>query len=361
MVTKDQVYTPRSGNEAGDTPTYWKQLSDKGVMDSVVNALNQSQSTAYMGTKRSRGMVSQLECNTSACTVSLRKNGPVRATLACTAPFSFAELRLTRAHANPAQVTVSRTYFDRAIDGYRHALQDINIENVEAIFTTSILVSFHALFALSEGAHDSILPPLEASFWLRLGRGNYWVIQRWRELEGDGWMARSGVFYGEPDLSDDDYIFAPEHAKMFEKLLTFAADLEVISEEDRNAYERTLCYIGSTYKAIVEDNESPLATNRRLTAMPSKCPARFVDLVEAKQPRAMVMLAHVFASMKLAARDSIWFKGIAELQVPIIYEQLPVGWRELMEWPMAIALGDVDEMSRPMPSKEPQVESNLRA
>lgn len=124
MVTKDQVYTPGRSEAGGTTPTYWKQLSDKGVMDSVVNALNNSQSNAYMGTKRSRGMV-----------------------------------------------TVSRTYFDRAIDGYRHALQNITIENVEAIFTTSILVSFHALFALCEGAHDSILPPLEASFWLRLGRG----------------------------------------------------------------------------------------------------------------------------------------------------------------------------------------------
>lgn len=95
--------------------------------------------------------------------------------------------------------------------------------------------------------------------------------------------------------------------------------------------------------------------------MPSLCPARFVDLVEAKQPRAMVMLAHIFASMKLAAADSIWFKGIAELQVPIIYEQLPVGWRELMEWPMAIALGDVDEVSRDRIVKETRGESSLRA
>lgn len=313
MVTTDQAYTPRTEEGGTPSPSYWKQLSDKSIMNDVVNALNQNRSTSHLGTKRSRGMV-----------------------------------------------TASRAYFDRAIDGYRHAIENITMENVEAVFTTSILVSFNALFALSEGAHDSIVPPLEASFWLRLGRGNYWIIQKWREFEGFAWMARSGVFYGEPDLSDDDYIFSEEHIKPFEKLLTFAADLEVMSDEDKHAYRMTLAYIGVTYKAIAEDNESPLATNRRLTAMASKCPARFVELVEAKAPRAMVMLAHVFASMKIASEESMWFKGIAELQVPIIYDQLPVGWRELMDWPMAVVHGKVDGASRTVSPIEPRVDNSLR-
>ena len=115
-----------------------------------------------------------------------------------------------------------------------------------------------------------------------------------------------------------------------------------MTTEDQDAYQKTLSYIGLIYKGIVEGTDTPLATCRRLIAMPSRCPPRFVDLCEASKPRAMVMLAHVFASMKLVGSQTVWFGGIAERQVPRIYEQLPVGWQEMMTWPMAVANGEVD-------------------
>lgn len=283
----------------GDSKTHWRKLHDKSILDSVVNALNDSGDNAYLGTKRSHGML-----------------------------------------------TTSHMYFDRAIDGYRKAVDDLTIDNIEAVFTTSMLTSFNALFALSENEDDTTGPSNDPSFWLRLGRGSYHIIQRWRALAGEGWIAHSGVFYGEPDLSNDEWIFAPEHGKIFGRLLTFAADFEAITDEDRNAYTMSLAYIGVIYKGIVEGTDTPLATCRRLVAMPSKCPPRFVDLVEARQPRAMVMLAHLFAGMKLVDQSVVWLSGIAERQVPKIYEQLPVGWREMMAWPMAVAQGEVNREPR---------------
>ena len=68
-------------------------------------------------------------------------------------------------------LTISRTYFDRAIDGHRKALANLNIENIEAVYLTSILVSFSALFTLSESEEDSTLPSLDPRQWLRLARG----------------------------------------------------------------------------------------------------------------------------------------------------------------------------------------------
>ena len=105
---------------------------------------------------------------------------------------------------------------------------------------------------------------------------------------------------------------------------------------------QALSYIGLIYKGITDGTDSPMATCRRLIAMPSRCPPRFVDLVDAKQPRAMTMLAHVFASMKLIDDSAVWFKGIAERQVPKIHEQLPAGWKAMMAWPMAVARGEID-------------------
>ena len=56
----------------------------------------------------------------------------------------------------------------------------------------------------------------------------------------------------------------------------------------------------------------------------------------------MTMLAHVFASMELIDESAVWFKGIAERQVPKIHEQLPAGWKPMMAWPMAVARGEID-------------------
>ena len=147
-------------------------------------------------------------------------------------------------------------------------------------------------------------------------------------------------------MTDEDQLFRRDHGRPFERLLTWAEDFEAMTAEDRDAYQKSLSYIGLIYKGIVGGTDSPMATCRRLIAMPSRCPPRFVDLVEAKQPRAMAMLAHVFASMKLVDGQAVWFKGIAERQVPLIYEQLPVGWREMMAWPIAVAQGEVDREPR---------------
>ncbi len=248
---------------------------------------------------------------------------------------------LSAAKDSTHMLTIHRMYFDRAIEGYRKALNELTIDNIESVFVASILVAFNALFTLSESDNDSA-SSLDPAFWLRLGRGSKWIINSWQGMVGQAWIANAGVYYGKPDLTDDDALFAAENALPFERLLTFAEDFEAMTAEDRESYRMALNYIGGIYKGIVEGTDSPLATCRRLSAMPSRCPARFCDLVEQKSPRAIVMLAHVFASMKLVDQNAVWFRGIAERQVPMIYDQLPNAWKEMMLWPMAVAGGEVE-------------------
>ena len=80
--------------------------------------------------------------------------------------------------------------------------------------------------------------------------------------------------------------------------------------------------------------------------MPSRLPRRWVELVEQRQPRAIVMLAHVFAIMKLVDKKTEWFRGVAERQVPALYETLPNAWKDMMTWPMQVAHGEVDAKPR---------------
>ena len=225
---------------------------------------------------------------------------------------------------------VSRMYFDRAIDGHRKALADLSVENIEAVYLTSILVSFHALFVLGESEEDSTLPSLDPIQWLRLAKGTRFICVRWAELVGPSWIESSGVFYGKPDMSNASELFKREHSRPFEKLLTWAEEYEAMTAEDRDTYQKALCYIGLIYKGVNEGTDDYMATCRRIAGFPSRNDPHFIDLVEAKQPRALTMLAHIFALMKMIDDKVLWFRGIAERQVPKIYEQLPIGWRAMM-------------------------------
>ena len=155
-------------------------------------------------------------------------------------------------------------------------------------------------------------------------------------------MASAGIFYGKPDLRDRTELFKEENLRPFERLLTWAEDFETMTSEDREAYREALKFIGGIYKGIIDGSDTPHTTCRKLIAIPSVCPVRFADMIEEKKPRAMVMLAHVFASMKLIKDDVPWFHGIAERQLPKLYEEIPVGWRDMMTWPMAVARGEVE-------------------
>lgn len=141
--------------------------------------------------------------------------------------------------------------------------------------------------------------------------------------------------YGEPDLSDSEELFRPEHQEPFRYLLDPVND-DTIAPEDREAYEHTLSYIGLIYKGIVHNLDSPLAIGRRVIAMPARVPSRFGTLVETHQPRALAILAHTFAAMKLAEDRFPWFKGIAERQVPKVCMAVPESWSAMIQWPLEI-------------------------
>lgn len=147
--------------------------------------------------------------------------------------------------------------------------------------------------------------------------------------------------HGEPDLSDVEELFHPVHMEPFRYLLSNVAGDEIV-EEDRIAYEHTLSYVGLIYKGIVQGLDSPLATGRRCNAMPTSAPLRFSDLVEANRPRAMAIMAHVFASMKLVEEQFPWFKGVAERQIPAICRALPHQWTEFVQWPLQVIQGTRD-------------------
>nr|POE93306.1 hypothetical protein CFP56_19318 [Quercus suber] len=239
-------------------------------------------------------------------------------------------------------LTVSHVYFDRAIEGHRQALLNLSISNIEAVYLTSIIVSFHALFELGgseidEGENVSSDPGL----WVRLAYGTVFICDSWKSLVGDQWVASSGVLFGAPDFSNEAELHDPKHAKPFERVLKWAREYENMTHEDGEAYSKALSYIGLAYKNVMERSEPVMATSRRFMAMPALVPYRFIQLIEMQVPRAMVILAHMFATMKLIEDRLPWFRGIANRQIPEIDKQIPTGWKEMMIWPNSVLSGEI--------------------
>jgi hypothetical protein len=61
-----------------------------------------------------------------------------------------------------------------------------------------------------------------------------------------------------------------------------------------------------------------------------------MELVLQQKPRALVVLAHLFAIMKLVGEEMPWFVGVAEKHIPTINDRIPSGFKPIMRWPLDI-------------------------
>ncbi|KAF7197424.1 Sterol regulatory element-binding protein ECM22 [Pseudocercospora fuligena] len=282
---RDPIYNPE--HVTRDLSNHWKEHED-GV--EIANAVRNANHPDYVGAKRSR------------------------------------ELLLN-----------ARKYFDRAIDGHRSGIGALTRENVEATYITSILISFQALFTLSETDEDSTLPVVDAIVWLRLADGTRYLCDIWRGMAGDEWLDDAGVYFGRAKLQGAEELFQREEGKPFQSLLTFAQEYETTTIEDKAVFQQAVGALALIYKSITEDVDAPLVNCRRLVAMPSQLARRFTELVEMRNPRAMMIMAYTFATMKILSEKVPWFRGIAEQQIPRIAAQIPHAWGEMMKWPLDIA------------------------
>ncbi|PQE21256.1 C6 finger domain-containing protein [Rutstroemia sp. NJR-2017a WRK4] len=82
--------------------------------------------------------------------------------------------------------------------------------------------------------------------------------------------------------------------------------------------------------------EHPLATARRFTAFGLQVPKAFIDLVEAKEPRALIIFAHYFALAKcLTLREDpmFWWVGdTVDREVRGLLGMLGRGWDDILGW-----------------------------
>jgi hypothetical protein len=204
----------------------------------------------------------------------------------------------------------------------------------------------------------SYQPPVQ---WLRMVRG---IQQTTLALGSDvthdavvRFLAQQG---GEPNFLDPRSLADPSSLTPFLELLDYASYPEPfdprigereedvgpqgVDETTRVAYERTLMYVGTVYAGIMR-KEGARVLFRRIIGLGFATPDRFIALVEAGRPRALVIIAY---HLSMASRlDHHWlFGGVAEREVRGLAGLVPAEWRWAMVWADKMMRDGLEESRR---------------
>ncbi|KAF2103174.1 hypothetical protein NA57DRAFT_52704 [Rhizodiscina lignyota] len=238
-------------------------------------------------------------------------------------------------------VMAHQFYLNLAVSQQRNALTNICAENSDALFLSSVLLSYQGLKMLPDG-HNPTIEYTPPTAWLRMANAIRHVSDATipfleSRYESDDYQC-PGVFLAsvsEPNFRDRAAIFNPEHSKPFASLLDWEQFPEPdLDEQSKSAYEQALYYIAGVYHALL-DREDPGLIFRRLISLAPLVPTHFIALVEQGRPRALAILSLHCAMAKVV--DDHWiFHGFAEREVYGIQSMLPQEWQWAMEWPLAL-------------------------
>ena len=262
--------------------------------------------------------------------------------------FSVAALHLSTIEPHNHELSAAHTtYFDLAVSAHLRAVVSFDAATVDPVCFTSILILLNAFAKLQGRVHGpEYEPPI---LWLEMSHGAWKVFKiAWQWIKEGSTAVVTALIRSAPMLSDHASLFSENNREEFSELLAPLTsgspyqnrenNEDLDNPETREAYEKTVAYIGSIRKAL-QSKEHSLVIHRLLLAFAVVLPGKMVELIKMKKPRALVVLAHYFALVGPMASDAetVWWVGpIARKEVEGIQRCLPDEWQELMRWPLAM-------------------------
>ncbi|ESZ97446.1 hypothetical protein SBOR_2135 [Sclerotinia borealis F-4128] len=248
--------------------------------------------------------------------------------------------------SNPSFLT-AYTYLDQTLRLHRQEIQHLTPLTADAICLTSSNLRICAFAMLQQRSRIPYTAPID---WLRINRGASMAFKAAclcivlsRDVDVDfhninpseealkksvAWMFVRRM----PVLADHSEIFVEANAGKFAHLLR-RTEGDLASEEwdgeIEGAYRSTVCYLGYVYKHI-EAKDDPATITRLLIGFPYFIEQRFVELVAEEQPRAMVLLAVVFA-LFVRIRKIWWIGNCGDKEVRGIFGMLGDEWGGVKE------------------------------
>ncbi|KAJ3467788.1 hypothetical protein MRS44_005352 [Fusarium solani] len=231
----------------------------------------------------------------------------------------FSAFHLRRHHKRDETLRdASHRFMARAIQRHREQLRaGFNDSNAASIVATCALVTFHSsvnhsLLSSDDGGHR--LPV----HWFRSFHMTMQVIRMARFFSPDSDLCRR--LAGIDRLQHE--IMEREGGDKFNFLLEYIDPLGPSDEESLLAYSQVVALLSSLYCDL--EHTTPLLFF--ITVSP-----RYVDLLAAKDPRALAILGYFFMLVK-STRQFWWVDGAPESEFATVMALLPHRWRPVMDW-----------------------------
>lgn len=254
---------------------------------------------------------------------------------------------IIRSHPDDEEIYTAReSYFIAALHAQREEVATLTVETAEVVCFGALLISITAFAMLQERSLTPYRPPMD---WLQVGRGAGIVIRQSvdtiltlsQEADHPALMNAANAY---PNFGRDEAYFSPEHRVNFHGVLTqhLPSGDDWADDETRDAYEKTLSYVGSIQSGI-SCGEPVYAITRRIQAFPLLVPSKYIELLSVRRPRALVILAHFFATV--AQVHNVWWLGdepfrreetTSMREIRAIKNALPREWLTTMVWPMDV-------------------------
>lgn len=249
--------------------------------------------------------------------------------------FSASATHLLRAEPGNLDLIAARqTYIGLASREQRHAVEHLDSTVFDAVCFSALIMVMNSFAMLQERELEQYTPPTE---WLQMGKGAGVVFSILISCASQDDKPKIMAIV-EGDSAVDDTLFSQKSRIPFKSLLqpwVHGNSSEVWDDETREAYEETVSFVGSMLHGL-DLNEPIHARSRRIIAFTLQIPPKFIDLVVAQEPRALVIFAYFWALCTKA--EEVWWLGdTPKKELQGLQSIVPPEWQPLLQWPLSTA------------------------
>ncbi|KAI4181892.1 MAG: hypothetical protein L6R41_006344 [Letrouitia leprolyta] len=238
-------------------------------------------------------------------------------------------------HLRPDQAVyyqhIAHSHQDRALGRFQEAMNTITESNCHAFFAlSSLIVVYEFASPRTPGTLAFTYDSQDSTNWLAMIRGvNSILLPSWPWVE-------NGPLRGllQPGVFDTSETRLPKPADHQLRQLAELCETAVGGEEAVEAYGEAVKALRKCFAKIFTRSSVECEIGTAFT-WPVEVPDKFVQLLQARRPEALVILAHY--CVVLHHLDNYWWlTGWSAQLLENIHHELTEPWREWIQWPSSL-------------------------
>ena len=169
-------------------------------------------------------------------------------------------------------------------------------------------------------------------------------ILKSRVLAGEQWSDLSHFFLESPRATRAQHSWAKSESLRYFPRLWHGLGQEIQDANVQHGYREALGEIGKLCQGIVS-GASAFASDQFWTEMPYSLHPTFVHQLQLRQPRAIAILAHIYALQEGESATPVniwWMRNLTKKTLDILAGFISPEWSWAMKWPFAAVLPGAD-------------------